>query len=132
MSHILDVSVVTVGRLDDDDHGSHDIRDGRIEVDDTETARALYERYRMLSWHGDEPEAESGPVSEGETGGSDAEDGGAEDSTDAEAPFDPSEFTVAELRDQLTGDESDAEREALADAERDGKNRSSAIDILEP
>ena len=59
------------------------------------------------------------------------DENGNEDETSP--PFDPADYTVEELEDEMGGGEfSDAEREALADAERDGEDRSSAIETLEP
>ena len=120
MSHTLSISVVAVGRIDTDDLGSHDIRDGQIGVDDDETARALVDRYRHVSWESEPPE-------------SDADTDESTEESEAEAPFDPGEFTVDELEARMgDNDYSDEEREALAAAERDGENRTGAIEALEP
>jgi hypothetical protein len=50
----------------------------------------------------------------------------------AEAPFDPDEYTVDELRGVLDeGDYTDAELEALAEAEReDGEPRNTALEAI--
>ena len=54
-------------------------------------------------------------------------DNGAE----GDAPFDPSEYTVDELEEELEdGDYSEEELAALAEAERDGEGRDSALDLL--
>lgn len=59
-----------------------------------------------------------------ETGGSDGEEGAA--------PFDPGEFTVDQLESRMAdNDYSDAGREALVEAERNGEDRDSAVDVLE-
>lgn len=74
---------------------------------------------------GTDPDETDGD-SEPETGGSGGEDGAA-------PPFSPGEFTVAELDARIAdSDHTEDEREALADAERAGKNRSGAIDVLKP
>lgn len=50
-----------------------------------------------------------------------------------DAPVDPGEFSVRELREHIRESSYSAEqRAALARAERTGKGRSSAVDILEP
>jgi hypothetical protein len=49
----------------------------------------------------------------------------------AEPPFGPGEHTVEELRDELDGsDYSDAELDALADAEAAGKGRETALEAI--
>lgn len=49
------------------------------------------------------------------------------------APIDPGEHSVRDLREFIQDSSPDAEtRAALAREERDGKNRSSAVDLLEP
>jgi len=51
---------------------------------------------------------------------------------EVEAPFDPSDHTVAELSDELAdADLSDAELAAIADAERAGDDRTGALDAIE-
>jgi hypothetical protein len=51
---------------------------------------------------------------------------------DVELPVDPSEHTVSDLEKALADVElSDTEREALLDAERDGKDRDTAIEAIE-
>jgi hypothetical protein len=50
---------------------------------------------------------------------------------DTDAPIDPGEFTVGELRDHVHDAEySDAELAAIANAERAGKDRATALDTL--
>lgn len=47
-------------------------------------------------------------------------------------PVDPADYTVDELRDELdSGDYSERELDALADAERSGKDRETAMDAIE-
>lgn len=48
-----------------------------------------------------------------------------------DTPYDPNEHTIKELRTMLN-DLSDSQREALVAAERDGKNRETAIQVLSP
>ena len=57
-------------------------------------------------------------------------DDGAPD--EAEPPFDPTEMTVAEIRERLTDEDyTDAQLVAMADVEReDGDDRDGAIDLL--
>lgn len=47
------------------------------------------------------------------------------------SPFDPSEHTIKELRTKVD-DLSDSQREALVEAEQDGKDRETAIQVLSP
>lgn len=92
--------------------GVHDVPDEREE------------QFRERGWQ--DPPDENDADSTAETGGSDASDGVA-------PPFPPGEFTVAELDARMAdSDHTDAEREALIEAERDGENRSGAIEVLEP
>lgn len=52
--------------------------------------------------------------------------------SEAEPPFDPGEHSVDDLRDRLDeGDYSDAELDALADAEAAGDDRSTAQDAID-
>lgn len=46
-------------------------------------------------------------------------------------PFDPSEFTIKELREKVDGLD-DSQRQALIEAEQAGKDRDTAIDVLSP
>ena len=57
-------------------------------------------------------------------------DDGASD--EVEPPFDPTELTVAEIRERLNGEDyTDAEMVAMADVEREGgEDRDGAIDLL--
>lgn len=71
----------------------------------------------------------------GDTGGdeaeSDAQTGGGED---VEPPFDPGDHTVDELRDALDDipdDVGNAELKALAQAEENGDNRTSALEAIQ-
>lgn len=64
----------------------------------------------------------------------DAEDAaaGAEDADAAGAPFDPSEYTVGEIEDELeSGSYDDDALDALAATEADGKDRETAHDAIE-
>lgn len=48
------------------------------------------------------------------------------------APFDPAEYSVDELEDALAADDySAADLDALSDAERDGKDRTTALDAID-
>lgn len=71
----------------------------------------------------------------GDTGGDTVEsEAPGSDEQYVESPFDPGDHTVDELRDALENipdDVTDAELEALAEAERDGDNRTSALDAIE-
>lgn len=59
------------------------------------------------------------------------EDTATESGDTSTAPYDPSEFTIKELRTELS-DLSDSQREALVAAEREGKNRDTAVEVLAP
>lgn len=93
--------------------GSIPVENDEIVVEDEQLARALEAEYGALDLVGEPEESE-------------------ESDEAIEAPFDPGEFTVSELEEVMPGDYSDGEREALADVERNGKDRSSAIDALNP
>lgn len=59
-------------------------------------------------------------------------DDDAGDSSGVEPPFDPREFTVDELRDELDdGDYGGSELHALGGAEADGKDRETAHEAIE-
>lgn len=82
-----------------------------------------------LDWLGRYPALEAVDSSDtpDETPGDDA---AAWDESDA--PFDPRALTVAELRDALAdATPSDAERDALADLERRGDARATALDAID-
>lgn len=56
----------------------------------------------------------------------------ADEETETESPFDPSDATVTELEDRLDDESfSDDELDALADAEREGKDRETALDAID-
>lgn len=46
---------ISAGRIDSDDLGSFEIRGGKFEVDDYETAAALVDEYNVVEWPSDEP-----------------------------------------------------------------------------
>ena len=71
MSHDLAVACVSHGVVHHET-GDHEVRDGRIKVADRETAAALVDDRKIVSWLGGEPE------SAGETTGSGGEEGGAD------------------------------------------------------
>jgi hypothetical protein len=55
-----------------------------------------------------------------------------DDESEATSPIDPTEHTVPELEDALEeGDYSDAELDAIADAEAAGESRNTALDAIE-
>lgn len=62
----------------------------------------------------------------------DSDDSEDPDDESVSAPFDPSESTVDELEEKMANEEySDAEHAALVEAEENGKNRDSAVEVLE-
>lgn len=106
--------------------------DGEAVVEDRETARSLAQRHVHLQFAGrvtDDSDA-------GDTDTSDADeaDEGGEETPDAvaDAPFDPGDYSVGSLRDELDDrDLSDDDLAALADAERAGDDRTTALDAIE-
>jgi len=64
----------------------------------------------------------------------DGEGGGSDNTEDVEPPFDPGEATIDELEAQLEDvpeDVSDAELDALHQAEKDGKERDGALNAID-
>lgn len=100
--------------------------DSPLEFDENGFAEVDEERGRkLLAMHRHIERGGHGPV-EDDGGGDKPPD------EDVEPPFDPSEKTVDELQDALEQNEySDAELEALAEAEADGKNRETALEAIE-
>lgn len=77
---------------------------------------------------GDDPDAASDGDSASDAG---SDDGEASDD-EGGAPFHPGEYTVGELEERVaSGDYSDAELEALAEAERANDDRTTAIEAIE-
>lgn len=103
-----------------------------VEVDDEETARKLATLHTHLEFAGPVDADVDEDVSEEDVSEEDVSegDGSGEDAT--ESPFDPAEHTIDELEDQLAdGDYTTAEVDALAAAERDGKDREGALDAID-
>lgn len=130
--------------------------DGMASVDDEETADVLAQRYVHLerarppmSERDNDPEeggggqshpdeqtnAEArgvGQADEEYDGGDDGGDGDGADTADVDgAPFDPNDYTIGELSDELDGNDfSDDDLSALDRAEREGKDREGAHDAI--
>jgi len=99
--------------------GSLAFSDGEATVDQEDVATEIDSRYPNVEYVG---EADGADASESES----AADG------IAEPPLDPGDHTIGELEAELEQqDYSDAELEALLDAEAAGKNRAGATDAIE-
>lgn len=130
--------------------------DGMASVGDEETADTLAQRYVHLErtpppmserdYDSEEggggqshPDEQTNAEARG-VGQDDDEYDGGDGNGDADetpasvdnAPFDPSDYTIAELSDELDGrDLSDDELDALADAERDTQDREGVHDAID-
>lgn len=81
-----------------------------------------------------EMDADAPPVADTAADSADTEpaDNESTEADETEAPFDPSEQTIDELETRLEeNDFSDAELDALADAESNGKDREGATDAID-
>ncbi|SFR42142.1 hypothetical protein SAMN04487947_1229 [Halogeometricum rufum] len=72
------------------------------------------------------------PVAVDDADGEDGEEEDGNEDVELEAPFDPSEKTIDELEAALAdGELSEAELKALLEAEKSGKHRNGATDVLD-
>lgn len=131
MTHELTHAVVAAGTINDDDLGSHDIRDGRMEVEDEETARALVARYRAVEWAAGPPEPEDEDDSEDEDTGRKTDEGDEplvetdpEQLTEAQRLIDSADYQilrrVAGEFDGVAGNQSKAELRVALHTDVDG------------
>ena len=121
-------SAISVGRINDPDHGEFVIEDGAVSVDDDETADTLVARYGYLSYPIDDAETDDDDADESDDANEvpddddtadDESDAVADDGLDSLAYTDlqalakdhdikanlPTEELVAELRDASIGAE---------------------------
>lgn len=115
-------------------HTGNTVRPGEtIDVDESDVSRYL--DHWTDGWERVDSDSDESEDDEDDDTGSDDDEGnlGEDSSTDEETdteesePFDPSDYTVAELKDELEdGDYSDGELEALREAE----DRSTAVDAI--
>lgn len=84
---------ITAGRIDDPDHGTFEVRDSTITVEDYDIASTLVNRY-TVEWEGEDP----GPPTDDED---DDEDGDGDEEEDGES-------TGATIQPVMAKDEADA------------------------
>lgn len=97
--------------------GSLVFEDGSAPVEDERIAARIAQRY---------PNIERAGASSAES-----EDGSPAEETVADPPLDPGEHTIDDLEAELDGEFSDAELQAILDAEEAGEDRSGATDAIE-
>ena len=114
---VADDATLTLGAHPD---GELSFEDGTATVEDETLARRLAERYVRLEYVGD-------AGGDGSPGSDDTD--GDESVT---PPVDPAEYTIDDLAAHLDAAAySDAELQALLDAEAAGKDREGAMDVIE-
>lgn len=96
--------------------------DGTATVEDEETARNLARRHTHLAYDGrvyEETDSDTDSWAEGE------------ETVREAVSFDPDEHTVDEIRDLAEDVDNDDELAAIAELERDGQNRTTAVEAIE-